>query len=224
MNNESRAQIRSGLIEVLLVALVFTRPLTLSLAVTGLDSFALSGRYLENLLSLIPQTALLLLIIGKSGSLPSFFSPIPKLIDTATALAGALAVLMISLLTTYAMKALGVSPDTPRLPLKMDSAPFVFLPLVALSSLAVGAWEELIYRVYFVKKLEHSGVPQPVSIALSAALFAAGHAYQGIAGIIGSFFLALVFSLFYAKTRSWYAIAGAHAIYDFIAIMTLFAV
>jgi membrane protease YdiL (CAAX protease family) len=88
------------------------------------------------------------------------------------------------------------------------------LPLVAVSSVAVGYREEIFYRAYLIVRGEEAGVNPLVIVGTSSVVFAAGHLYQGIPGFVVALVVGVVFSWVFYYRRSLHGIAIAHGIYN----------
>lgn len=88
------------------------------------------------------------------------------------------------------------------------------LPLVVLSSVAVGYREEIFYRSYLFTRATELRVPPAATIVGSSLLFAVGHLYQGIAGFVVTALLGAVLGLFYHRSQSLHAVAIGHGLYN----------
>lgn len=205
--------------EAALVAAVFILPsLTVPSASQG-AGFLSAARHLSNLAAFVPQTLLLAYIIGIRGEEAGFGLRAPRPRDFAVALALAPLVAAAAFGGTAIAGLLGapaLAPprQSPDLPLPL------FLPLLAASVLSVGYREELLYRVYLIRRLETAGVPTWTAVALSVVLFAAGHLYQGPPGALGALGAGLALTVAYIRTRGLHALAWAHAIYDAVVILS----
>lgn len=86
----------------------------------------------------------------------------------------------------------------------------------ALVSLSAGICEELIFRGFLIQYFTQL----PISIApfvaylLSALVFGIDHAYQGVAGIVSTAFLALVFTVLFVATGGIWLPMLVHALID----------
>jgi len=209
-------------IEAALIASVFILP---SMAAKPDPAAALgflsAAKHLGNLVLFIPQSLLLIYIIGLRGETREFHLRSPRLNDIVRAL------VLIPLIAgaSYggaAVAALLSGAPTPHTaPLPPDLPLPLFLPLLAASSLAVGYREELLYRIYLLRRLELAGTPKWAAAILSAALFAAGHGYQGLPGVLGAAVVGLVLAAAYFRTRSLHSLAWAHSAYDICAILSI---
>lgn len=93
------------------------------------------------------------------------------------------------------------------------------VPLLALSTLVIGYREELFFRAYLISRLGHIKSPIIGTIALSTALFAVGHAYEGPAGIAVACVTGVYFSVIFLYRRNLHEIGIAHAAYNFLALL-----
>lgn len=108
------------------------------------------------------------------------------------------------------------------------AGPSVLPALVAVSLLAVGPAEELLYR-NVVQKTLAAGLGQRVAVAGASAVFALAHipAYlgDGTAALVGSlgvvFVLSTILGTLYARTRSLVVVAAVHGLYNAVAFADL---
>ena len=115
--------------------------------------------------------------------------------------------LLVSLLfPQLADEAAGVPWRLTRVPL---------LPLVALTCLATGYWEELFFRAYLDGQFRRLGVSPAPAAAAGTLLFAAGHLYQGPLPAVGTALIGGVLLYSFRRTRSIHGVAIGHALYNF---------
>ncbi len=88
------------------------------------------------------------------------------------------------------------------------------IPLAVAFGLVAGYREEFFFRSYMLRRLDQLGFPTALSVAVSTALFCAGHAYQGPLGLATSAGLGVLFALVYLKRRSLHVVAVAHGLYN----------
>lgn len=93
------------------------------------------------------------------------------------------------------------------------------VPLVLVSTLAIGYREEIFYRAYIADRASEAGVDRRTALAAGAVLFAAGHLYQGVAGFVVALAIGLVLAEVYVRTRSLHGIAVAHGLYNFMVLL-----
>ncbi|UCG00009.1 MAG: CPBP family intramembrane metalloprotease [Spirochaetaceae bacterium] len=97
------------------------------------------------------------------------------------------------------------------------------IPLVLLFCLVTGYREELFFRSYLITRFRHLQLPVAVGIGLSTLLFAAGHVYQGIAGLAVALIQGLYFSILFVRMHNLHPLAIAHGLYNSaVLIITLF--
>jgi uncharacterized protein len=159
----------------------------------------------------LSQALFLFIIIGLTGPLPEFGLRRPRLSDLAHALflLGALLALGLTISRLWPESGSGLGG------LYADrESPVMTASLIALFSIAVGYREELFYRAYIIHSLSARGASPSAAILLSSILFAAGHAYQGAAGMASSALLGLALALAYVKGVRLHALAWAHAGYN----------
>ena len=88
------------------------------------------------------------------------------------------------------------------------------LPLVALTCLATGYWEEHFFRAYLDGQLHKIGIPPGRAALAGVLLFAAGHLYQGIFPALGTALIGAVLLYAFRRTRSLHAVAIGHSMYN----------
>jgi membrane protease YdiL (CAAX protease family) len=82
-------------------------------------------------------------------------------------------------------------------------------------SLAVGVREEFFFRSYLLTRFKELGLPRLPAILISTILFAVGHIYQGIIGLLFAFSQGILFSYFFMYRKSLPTLALAHGLYNF---------
>jgi membrane protease YdiL (CAAX protease family) len=92
------------------------------------------------------------------------------------------------------------------------------LPVAIIFGFAIGYREEFFFRSYLLRRLEELGLGPVPAVAVSTALFAIGHYYEGALGIAIAAVLGVLFSLAYLRWRSLHLIAIAHALYNTAAL------
>ncbi len=206
---------RGGALELAVVALAFALP---GPAREPLPLWT-AARHLDNLLGLLPQTALLFYLMGSGRGFGDYFELGPRMRD----LRGAVVAALCCVAAAFGVGALAgfLTPGAPATATVgvVDVPVPAFVALAAASALAVGLREEALYRVYFVRSLARLGMPMPLAALASTAMFAAGHAYQGPVGIASAFALGGILSAFFLRSGSLWLVALAHALYDFVAIL-----
>lgn len=121
---------------------------------------------------------------------------------------------------------LGVEPDISRFdPVRGNLLALSFMLLVVWTTAAFG--EEMIFRGFFLNRINELGTKNPLSliiaILISSVFFGLGHSYQGLAGIILTTIVGLVFCGFYLLSgRNLWVTILIHGFYDTSAFMILF--
>ncbi|HUX13394.1 MAG TPA: CPBP family intramembrane glutamic endopeptidase [Spirochaetia bacterium] len=93
------------------------------------------------------------------------------------------------------------------------------IPLLLLTSLAVGYREEIFFRAYLIMRLDRIGVAPAATVGISAVLFAAGHMYEGIPGMVVALFSGAFLAMLYRRSRNLHQVALSHAIYNFAVLL-----
>src|SRR5579859_4427565 len=90
--------------------------------------------------------------------------------------------------------------------------------VVILVSIINPVFEEFLFLGYAVPRLECFGLP--VACLVSIALRTMLHAYQGLIAIVGILPLAIIFTLYYARTRRFWPVVTAHLIFDAVGLLS----
>jgi membrane protease YdiL (CAAX protease family) len=97
------------------------------------------------------------------------------------------------------------------------------IPLVLLFCLVTGYREELFFRSYLITRFQQLQLPIVVGIGVSTLVFAAGHVYQGVAGLAVALIQGLYFSILFVRLKNIHPLAIAHGLYNTsVLIITLF--
>lgn len=88
-------------------------------------------------------------------------------------------------------------------------------------SLSAGIAEELVFRSFLIAAVLAAGAPLVVAVAVSIAVFAVSHGYQGVTGIARVALLGAVLTAPFLLTGSVYPSIVAHALLDIIAGLVL---
>lgn len=83
----------------------------------------------------------------------------------------------------------------------------------------VAVVEETIFRGYLILRFNSAVGNATAAVLLSTAVFAVGHGYEGLAGLIGVVFLGLVLALIYLWRESLVAPMVMHFLTDFISLV-----
>jgi membrane protease YdiL (CAAX protease family) len=83
-------------------------------------------------------------------------------------------------------------------------------------SLVVGVGEEIVFRGWLIRWLAGAplGLGLVAAVIVAAAVFGIDHGYQGVAGIVSTAVLALVFTLIFLATGTLWVPIVAHALID----------
>lgn len=96
-----------------------------------------------------------------------------------------------------------------------SAAPWV----VILTSVLNPVVEEFLWLGYGLTALSRYGARTSACISISLRL--AVHAYQGIVALVGVLPLAIVFTLYYSRTKRIWPVIVAHMLFDAIALLTV---
>ena len=139
------------------------------------------------------------------------------------ALGGAAQILLvlIPLYLAYAvLESYGMIPELPGMEWSFTNKRMI--PLVFVTCLVTGYLEESYFRSYLITWGEEKGIRRFGLVAGVNILFAAGHLYQGFLGFLATFFIGILLSLQFLKTRNLHIIAWSHGYYNFTVLMMTF--
>jgi uncharacterized protein len=88
------------------------------------------------------------------------------------------------------------------------------IPLAILFGLTAGYREEFFFRSYLLGRMDEIGVPVPIAVAASTALFCVGHVYEGALAVAVTAALGLLLSAAWLRRRSLHVVAIAHGAYN----------
>ena len=184
------------------------------------DAFGTIGFNLWVLIVAIPQMLLLLYVLELQEpetirSLGLSFTSRAFIPRMAATLAGLFAV---ALVTTWIVESLVAGKavfDTTGTGTSWHVGSVAIVPLLFISSLAIGYREELFFRAYLMTRLDQMEVTPAAAVVLSAILFAAGHLYEGVAGVSVALASGLFLALAYRSGRNLHQVAIAHGLYNF---------
>jgi len=91
------------------------------------------------------------------------------------------------------------------------------LALLLVAIVAVG--EETVFRGYLIVRLEALFRSPAVAVVLSSVIFALGHGYEGVAGVITVGMMGFALALVFLWTRSLVAPTIIHFLNNFVAIL-----
>jgi hypothetical protein len=133
------------------------------------------------------------------------------------AVAGLLAAGMAGILALAQLALTALAPEVQRLlarGARVRLAGWIELPAALVFTLAAAGREELLYRAYLVTRLRDLGVPAPLALVVSTALFAAAHAYQGYQAVALALVQGFILGGVFLSTRSLGVPTIAHALYN----------
>lgn len=114
---------------------------------------------------------------------------------------------------------LGFSAPATPLPSFLSFRGWVEVPLAVLLVIVVAAAEETIFRGYLILRFAAVGGSVRAAALASSVVFALGHGYEGLAGLITVGALGLVFAIVYLRTKSLAAPMVMHFLQDFVSIV-----
>jgi membrane protease YdiL (CAAX protease family) len=209
--------------EIILLFAVFFLPGYLSQAGEFDPSVFNSPFYhLQIIVISLPQILLLLYILEIEGSFDTNRWGLTRLeikdIFFAIPIFLGLAVLMmvINIVTAYTA---GRSGGEGVASLQWSFSNYRLIPLLLLTTMVNAYREELFYRFYLLGRLEQLGLNAAAAIGVSSILFSIGHIYQGLPGFLLALLTAFFLAGIYWKTRRFYAVAAAHGLYNFAALI-----
>ena len=113
---------------------------------------------------------------------------------------------------------LGASPQTPSF-LQFQGPAGAALALLLVAVVAIA--EETIFRGYLILRFSSATASPWAAVLLSSVVFSLGHGYEGIAGVIVTGLLGLVYAVIYVSRKSLVAPVVLHFLQDFTAIILL---
>jgi membrane protease YdiL (CAAX protease family) len=89
------------------------------------------------------------------------------------------------------------------------------LPLAFVFCIVSAYREELFFRAYLLTRLDQLGVRPAFAVAATAALFSAGHLYEGWIGVVVTAIHGVYLAVVFRKLRNIHSVAIAHGLYNF---------
>ena len=170
------------------------------------------------------RVAFLLYAMGRGAGFGAFglglARPFPSSKDIANAILVAASAGVVAIAAAIAALSFGISNPLIQPFARISPTPLTIV-LMFLSSLGVGYSEELYFRFFAPAELDRAGFAPVAAILASATLFGVSHGSQGLFGMIGTGFLALIFSFFRMRGKGIHALALGHALYDFIVLLAV---
>jgi hypothetical protein len=99
--------------------------------------------------------------------------------------------------------------------------PLLLYPLLLITCLTIGYYEELFFRAYLLGEFARSREARLPAAAAASLLFAAGHGYQGLVGFGGTFLIGLFFAFRFLRRASLHELAIGHGLYNCAAVLIL---
>jgi membrane protease YdiL (CAAX protease family) len=191
------------------------------------SSESLRSYMLQFLIVAVPQILLLLYILtlrATENPYAEFGVPRPRAMDLLYALlifAGVFVLLTLLSVILMLLPAAGRSIFTTGFRWKLEDPRLI--PLVLLFCLATGYREELFFRSYLITRFRQLHLPVFAAIGMSTLLFAAGHVYQGVAGLAVALIQGAYFSILFVRFKNIHPLAVAHGLYNAtVLLITLF--
>lgn len=124
-------------------------------------------------------------------------------------------------LVEKSLSALGVSlPDKALPSFLTPSSPGAYV-LALVLVLLVAISEEVLFRGYLILRLTSVTGGRLPAVLISTLIFASGHGYEGISGVVAVFLIGLVLSMVYLWRKSLVAPMVMHFLQDFLGIFVL---
>ncbi|MDO8630302.1 MAG: type II CAAX endopeptidase family protein [Phycisphaerales bacterium] len=182
--------------------------------------------------SLVWRAALAVTVIGcivrrrggsaRSVGVTSGNLPLDFLIAIGTALAAGLVISIVILTLSFFFPAVytQLQNNSQRI---MDRVPRISPAVIALVTLLVGFWEELVFRGFLMPRLRRATGSWAIAVLLSTAVFAALHMIDQVpAALVLVTVLSLTLSLVTIWRRSIVPAVVAHALLDFAMFLQLY--
>jgi len=219
---------KKSILEMILLFLLFYLPGYLWPQQEMLDSSeSLRSYMLQFLIVALPQILLLLYILtlrAGENAYTEFGIPRPRARDLLYALlvfAGVFALLTLLGVILILLPSAGRSLFTTGFRWKLEDARLI--PLVLLFCLVTGYREELFFRSYLLTRFRQLHLPVFLAVGMSTLLFAAGHVYQGAAGLAVALIQGVYFSILFVRFKNIHPLAVAHGLYNAtVLVITLF--
>ena len=179
--------------------------------------------YFLLLFDLVPKACVVLYLMARSEGLGAFGLAKPRFADIPRGTLVALGALALVAAPSFVLAALGLRNPLLEASTGSDTAAYLLVPLILLSSLVVGYGEELFFRSYLIRRLGQSGLPPPWAMIASSLVFGSAHGLQGPLGVALGSMLGMWFGWRWLRAHNIHEIAIGHAIYDAaVIIITLY--
>jgi membrane protease YdiL (CAAX protease family) len=171
------------------------------------------------LFDVVPKALIVLYMMSRAEGLAAFGLARPRRGDLSRGVLVALGALALVALPSLAMGYMGLSNPLLSAATRPSASAWVLIPLLLLSSLAVGYGEELFFRVFLIRRLRQAGFPAPWALLVSSLVFGSAHGLQGPLGLGLGTLLGLWFAWRWQQNGNIHEIALGHAIYDSFVIL-----
>ena len=168
------------------------------------------------LLVALPQIGLIIYLVRLQPQLePARYGIAPiRAHDPLWALAATLLILLLLALLAVPLSFLPGTEQALSEGIRWQFRRWEYLPLVVLTSIAVGYREELFFRGYLIGRLQDAGLPPSAALGASTVLFGLGHVYQGVAGVLVTTVVGGVLGVLFIRSRNLHLVALTHALYN----------
>jgi membrane protease YdiL (CAAX protease family) len=169
----------------------------------------------------VPQILLVVAFcdLRRPGSSARFGWRAPRRADLVAAGAALLAAWVVAGLVSLLISTIAGDAGARQPVVNWSFERYELIPLVLVSTFAIGYREEIFYRAYITDRAEEAQIDARVALGAGSLLFASGHVYQGVAGFVLALAIGAALSAVYYRTRSLHGIAAAHGIYNFIVLV-----
>ncbi|MFW5684841.1 MAG: CPBP family intramembrane glutamic endopeptidase [Spirochaetota bacterium] len=178
--------------------------------------------HVQLLVTAVPQVLLVVAVsnLRRPGSAGRFGWNRPGTRDLFVALAGLAAVWVAAALVSLVAGAVAGGAENVGPAVEWTFERPELLPLLVISTLAIGYREEIFYRAYLADRAAEADLHPRVVLAAGALVFATGHLYQGVAGFVMALAIGIVLGEVYLRTKSLHGIAVAHGVYNFLVLVS----
>jgi uncharacterized protein len=188
------------------------------------EMFAQLGFNIQVLVQAVPQILLLLFVleIQGDGSLRGLGLDWKRRRVLPVVLAGSVGLFVLANLVGYIAQLAGTGVAdgaTAVTGTSWNLTDPAIIPMLLLSSIAIGYREELFFRAYLIMRLDQLGAAPAVTVILSALLFSVGHLYEGVTGALVALASGAFLALIYRRGRNLHQVALSHAVYNFVVLV-----
>lgn len=177
--------------------------------------------HLQLLATAVPQILLVVVVsnMRRPGSARRFGWKRLSSADAPAALVGVAGIWVVVGVVSLVAGTLLAGADAAQARVEWSFQRLELVPLLVVSTLAIGYREEIFYRAYLTDRAEEAEVNPRLALAMGALIFAAGHLYQGIMGFAIALAIGLFLGELYYRTRSLHGIAIAHGLYNLLVLL-----